>query len=315
MIKSVKTIFKYLSDVINEYVSNNVIKYSASLAYYTTLSIAPLLIIVIHAAGVFFGEDALRGELFHTLDELVGQQAAIQLQSMIQNIYLSDSKSFATTVSIIVLLFGATGIFAEIQDSLNKIWGLKTIETRRWWKLIIDRLVSFSMIVSLGFVLMVSLVVSAFVFKITGKINHWLGTSGEIMLSITDHLMSLISTTLIFAAIFKVLPDAKIKWKDVFIGALITAGLFLIGKMLIGIYLSNSNLADIFGAAGSVIIIMLWVYYSSAILYLGAVFTKVYATNHGGKIKPSGYAVWIVTEEKIAGDVSLHDASNDHLNK
>lgn len=307
MKKQLRVFLKYNKQVFLEYLADNVIKYSASLAYYTTLSIAPLLVIVINITGILFGEEAMRGEVYSGLNELVGSQSAQVIEQTIQNIHLSENTSVATYISIGVLLFGATGIFAEIQDSLNKIWGLKTIHTRHWWKIIIDRLISFSMIISLGFVLMVSLVLSAMVAGLTMKLNTWLGTSGEVMLFITDNLMSVLFTTIVFAAIFKVLPDAYIKWRDVIIGALITSVLFLIGKILIGFYLGNSSLATVFGAAGSVVIIMLWVYYSSAILYLGAVFTKVYATNHGGKIQPTGYAVWIKTVEKPVADVTLNE--------
>lgn len=309
MKNSIRTLWGYLKEVMSEFFDNNVIKYSASLAYYTTLSIAPLLVIVIHVAGLILGDQAMEGVIYDELHGLVGPSAAEQLQLTIQNVHMNVGTSLATTVSFIVLLFGATGIFAEMQDSLNKIWGLKAITTKKaWWKMIIDRLVSFSMIVSLGFVMLVSLALSAIVMKLTDILKGFIGDDGEVILTISDHLLSVVSTTIIFAAIFKVLPDAKIKWRDVIVGALITSLLFLLGKILIGLYLSSSKLASLFDAAGSVILIMLWVYYSSAILYLGAVFTKVYAAKYGGKIQPSKYATWIATEEKPIDHIPLKES-------
>lgn len=307
-------LFRYVKEVVTEYISGDVIKHSASLSYYTTLSIVPLLIIIISVTGWIFGEDAMRGQVYSQMHELIGSEAASQLEKAIQTIHLNEKgSSLATYISIGVLAFGATRVFAEIQDSMNKIWGLKVVQTKKWWKVIVDRLISFSMVISLGFLMMVSLVLSAIVLAITSIVNKWLGNYGEVLIAVTDHLMSVISTTAIFAAIFKVLPDAHIKWRDVFIGALITSILFLIGKILIGYYIGNNDTASMFGAAGSVIILMLWVYYTSAILYLGAVFTKVYATNHGGKIRPSGFAVWIKTVEQPVSDVTLTENTNKQI--
>ena len=288
---------KFNQEVIAEYISDNVIKYSASLAYYTTLSLAPMLIIIIYISGLLFGKEAMKGEVYSQLKDLVGSDAAIEIQSTIQNIHFSKETPVTTIISFIVLLIGATGIFAEIQDSLNKIWGLKLINKSKWWKLILDRLVSFSLIISMGFIMVVSLLLSAVTLGISNKISENLGGIGQTMVMLLDTGLSLLLTTIVFATIFKVLPDARIKWKDVFIGSLITSILFMIGKVLIGIYVAQSNLATMFGAAGSIIIIMLWVYYSSATLYLGAVFTKIYAVNFGGKIFPSEYSTWVKVQE------------------
>lgn len=288
---------RFNRQVFSEYVSDNVLKYSASLAYYTTLSLAPMLIIIIYVSGMLFGKEAMSGQIYTEMKGLVGNDAALQIQNTIQNIHLSKDTPVATTISLIVLLIGATGIFAEIQDSLNKIWGLKLTNKSTWLKMITDRLISFSLIISLGFVLVVSLLLSAVVMAVSQRINHFIGGNGEIMLMVLENGISILVTTIVFATIFKVLPDAKIKWKDVIIGAFITSLLFMIGKIVIGYYLGKSNLATVFGAAGSVIIIMIWVYYSSATLYLGAVFTKVYATNFGGRIFPNEYSMWIRIEE------------------
>lgn len=298
MKKRVISFFKFNKQVISEFIADNVLKYSASLAYYTILSLAPLLIIILSITGKLFGEEAIRGELYGQIKDLVGADAALQVQTAVSNIHLSSDNFFATAIGIIVLVIGATGIFGEIQDSLNKIWGLRLKQIKKvWWKLLIDRLISFSLIISLGFVLVVSLLLNAFVAALSAEISSWFSSSGENLLLVLDNVLSLVITTILFGTIFKVLPDAKIKWRDVFVGSMITGGLFMLGKYGIGFYLGQSNLTSIYGAAGSVIILMVWVYYSAAILYLGAVFTKVYATNFGGKIYPSDYSVWIKIEE------------------
>lgn len=308
MKRKLKFFFKFIKQVFTEFIASNVLKYSASLAYYTILSLAPLLIIILFISGSLFGQEAIRGELYGEIKGMVGASAAIEIQNAIQNIHLSTDSFFATSIGVVVLLIGATGIFGEMQDSLNKIWGLKTKTRKVWWKLFLDRAISFSLILSLGFVLIVSLLLNALVAALSTHITDLLGGTGDTLLFIMDNIISLLITTLLFGTIFKVLPDAKIKWKDVFIGAFITSLLFALGKYGIGFYLGKSKLASIYGAAGSVMIGMIWVYYSSAILYLGAVFTKVYATNFGGKIFPNDYSVWIKVEEIPVTDVALSDA-------
>lgn len=305
MRKRIISFFHFNKQVIVEYFADNVIKYSASLAYYTTLSLAPMLVILITVGGVLFGREAMRGEVYNQMNGLIGKDAATQIQVTMQQIHLSKDTPLATIISVIILIIGATGIFGEMQDSLNKIWGLKTTSRKAWWKLILNRLLSFSIIICMGFVLMVSLILNALVAAISGKLNTIIHGVGDTLIPIVDYVLSIGITLILFATIFKVLPDAKIKWKDVFVGALITAVLFMLGKLGIGYYLSKSNLATVFGAAGSVIIIMIWVYYSSAILYLGAVFTKVYATDFGGKIFPNDYATWIRIEQVPVADVTL----------
>ncbi|MCY7293464.1 MAG: YihY/virulence factor BrkB family protein [Ferruginibacter sp.] len=315
MKKKVVGFFKFLRQVFVEFIGDNILKYSASLAYYTVLSIAPLLVILLTVTSFLFGKEAINGELYGEINKLVGSDAALQIQSSIQNIHLNTDNVFATTIGIIVLTIGATGIFGEIQDSLNRIWGLRLKTQKVWWKILLDRLISFSLILSLGFVLIVSLVLNAIAAAVSEKIITLLPGMGSIFLLLIDTIVSLSITTLLFGSIFKVLPDAKIKWKDVTIGAFITACLFLLGKYGIGYYLGQSKLGSIYGAAGSVMIMMIWVYYSSAILYLGAVFTKVYATNFGGKIYPSEYSVWVKVEEVPVPKVHLKDDDNKSADK
>lgn len=289
--------FSYLKQVFSEFVEDDVLKYSASLAYYTIFSIAPVIIVIISVCGVLFGKEAIQNQLYGQINELVGSSAATQIQATIKNIHLTGSNIFATTVGIIVLLIGATGIFGEVQDSLNKIWGLRLKKRKIWWKLILNRLLSFSLIICLGFVMMVSLLLNALVSAFGNFLARYFTEFSVIFIQITDNVLTFVITTFLFSLMFKVLPDAKIKWKDVFIGGFITAVFFTLGKLAIGYYLGSSNIATIYGAAGSVMIVMVWVYYSSIILYLGAEFTKVYAKLYGGKIFPNDYAIWIKTEE------------------
>ena len=307
MKKKVITLLQFLKQVTMEFIDDNVLKYSASLSYYTIFSLAPMLIIIISVSGFLFGREAMEGSIYNELKGFLGSTAALQLQETIKNIHLSKDTSFATITSIIILLIGATGIFGEIQDSMNRIWGLKVMTKKVWWKLILTRLLSFSMILCLGFVMIVSLLLNALVAIIGSSLNKFISGAGDSFIPIIDSFLSYGITTIIFATIFKVLPDAKIKWKDVFVGALITSLLFAVGRFGIGYYLSKTSLATIYGAAGSVMIILLWTYYTSAILYLGAEFTKVYAKDFGGKILPNAYSEWIKMEQVHVESIVLKE--------
>jgi membrane protein len=300
-------IFTFTKKVVLEFLDDNVMKYGASLSYYTVFSLAPMLIIIISICGQFFGRDAVQGQVYGEIKDMVGSEAALQIQETIKNIHLTKDTPVATTISIIVLLIGGTAMFGEIQDSLNRIWGLKVKAKKTWWKLILSRLLSFSIIISLGFVLMVSLVLNAVIAIIGDRLNHLIAGVDQVFIPVIDNLVTFGITTLLFAVIFKVLPDAKIKWKDVTVGAFITAILFTLGKIGIGYYLGRSNMATIYGAAGSVIIIMVWAYYTSVILYLGAEVTKVYATQYGSKIQPSDFSEWIITEQIPVANATLKE--------
>jgi membrane protein len=307
MKKKINSAYHYIKQVFTEFIEDDILKYSASLAYYTIFSIAPVLIVIISICGAIFGKQAIQNQLYGQINELVGTKAAIQIQDTIANIHLTGNNIFATIVGIIILLVGATGIFGEVQDSLNKIWGLRIKTRKTWWKLIINRLLSFSIIICIGFVMMVSLVLNALISAFGNFLSRYFSEFSVIFLQITDSVLTFIITTFLFSLMFKILPDAKIKWKDVFIGGLITSVFFTVGKLAIGYYLGSSSISTVYGAAGSVMIIMVWVYYSSIILYLGAEFTKVYAKLHGGKIVPNEYAVWIKTEEtQVANPVLKH---------
>jgi len=307
MKKKIKGVYHYIKQVFTEFIEDDVLKYSASLSYYTVFSIAPLLIIIISVCGALFGKEAIQKQLYGQINEFIGSKAANEIQDIITNIHLTGNNIFATIIGIIVLLVGATGIFGEVQDSLNKIWGLRVKTKKTWWKLVINRLLSFSIIICIGFVMMVSLVLNALIAAFGNFLARYFSEFSVIFLQITDNVLSFIITTFLFSLMFKILPDAKIKWKDVLIGGIITSVFFTLGKLAIGYYLGSRNIATIYGAAGSVMIVMVWVYYSSIILYLGAEFTKVYAKLYGGKIFPNEYAIWIKTEEtQVANPVLKH---------
>ncbi|MEO9021629.1 MAG: YihY/virulence factor BrkB family protein [Ginsengibacter sp.] len=297
--------FFYIKKVFQEFSSDNILKYSASLAYYTVFSIAPLLVIVSALLGFFFGKEAMQGQIYYQLSHLVGSLAAIQIQDTIKNIHLNTNSYLASVISIIILFIAATSIFGEIQDSLNKIWGLRVKAKKVWWKLLITRLLSFSLILSIGVIMIISVLLNALVNAFGELISRYLKDISTYIIEFTETALTFFITAFLFSLLFKILPDAKIKWKDVLLGGLVTAIFFTIGKMGIGYYLAKSNLTTLYGAAGSIIIFMVWVYYSSIILYLGAEFTKVNAKLYGGNIVPNEYAEWIKTEEKTVSSPQL----------
>jgi membrane protein len=278
------------------FLEDEAIKLSAALSYYTIFALPPLLIIIITICGFFFGEDAVTGQLYGQINELVGNDAAKQIQEAIKNVQLSDSNVFVTIFGIIMLLIGASGVFAEIQSSINYIWGLRAKPKKGFKKFIQNRLMSFSMIVTVGFLMLVSLMLNATLDILNNRLKIYFPESTVYLFYILNIAIVLMTITLLFAIIFRTLPDGNIKWKDAFIGAGCTATLFMIGKFAIGFYLGNSTIGSVYGAAGSVIIILVWVYYSAIILYFGAEFTKVYAKTYGGNITPNEYSVEIKKE-------------------
>ncbi|HXR84395.1 MAG TPA: YihY/virulence factor BrkB family protein [Hanamia sp.] len=306
--RNILVVFK---DVFKEFSADNIVKYSASLAYYTVFSIAPLLVVITTIFGFLFGKQAMQGQVYIQLNKLVGSSAALQIQEVIKNIHLSKNSFFATVLSAIILLIGATSIFGEIQDSINKIWGLRIKAHKVWWKLIFTRLISFSLIISIGIIMAVSLLLNAVVSAFGKFIGKFVAGYSLYFIEISDGVLSFFVVTFLFALIFKILPDARIRWKDVLFGGFMTAIFFTLGKLAISFYLKKSNITSLYGAAGSIIILMVWVYYSSIILYLGAEFTKVFAKLYGKNILPNDYAEWIKIEKKT---VLSPELKNEDLN-
>jgi len=291
---SLKDIWTIIKQSFTDFIDNKVLKLSAALAFYTIFSLPAMLIIVISVSDIFYGRSAIEGTLYHQIADFVGSEAAIQIQEAIRGAALSKSSYFATIVGIVTLLFGATSVFTEIQDSINRIWKLKSKpKGTGFLKMIINRLLSFSLVISLGFLLLVSLLINGLMDIIITRITVMLPELTVVMVYIVNLLITFGITALLFALIFKVLPDARIQWKHVRAGAITTAVLFMLGKFMIGYYLGHSKLSSTYGTAGSVIVMLLWVYYSAMILYFGAVFTHVFAVHTGSKIYPNRYAVWV----------------------
>jgi membrane protein len=294
-VMSAKKIWGIVKQSFADFFNNRVLKLSAALAYYTIFSLPGLLIIIVWVSDIFYRQDAIEGTLYKQISGFVGKDAALQIQEMIRAATLSTEMGFATIVGLVTLLIGATSIFGEIQDSINLIWRLKAkpMKGRGWLKLIINRLLSFSIIVTLGFLLLVSLIVNGVMDLLIERLTHAFPRTEVILAYVGNMLLTFLITSFLFGLIFKVLPDARIRWRHVRAGAFTTALLFMIGKFLIGLYLGQSKMSSAYGAAGSIIVILLWVYYSAIILYFGATFTRVYAIATGSHIYPNNYAVWI----------------------
>lgn len=289
---SLKLVWEALKDAFKGFGNDKVPKLSASLAYYTVFSIGPLLICIIFLSSMFFGQEAVEGSIYGQIRGFVGSEAAAQLQEMIKNATLTETGSISAIIGIVALLIGATTMFAELQDSINMIWGLKPKPTTGIMKTILNRLLSFGVIGSLVFLLLVSLAASALISGLGDRLKDVFPEVTVILFEIINWLLTVIVTTILFSVIFKVLPDAKIRWRDILPGALATTLLFLLGKFLISFYISKSEVGSTYGAAGSFVILLLWVYYSSIILYFGAEFTKAYAFDKGARIRPNHYVEW-----------------------
>jgi membrane protein len=298
-------IWDVLMDSFNGFLDDKVLKLSGALAYFTVFSLGPMLIVAIFFADIFYGRDAIEGNIYLQTKSLIGPAAAIQIQEVIKNASLSGKTNFTAIIGFITLLVGATSVFSEIQDSVNMIWNLKAKPKKGWLKILFNRVLSFSVVVGLGFLLLVSLIITALVEAMSNHLYHIFPHITVAIVYVVNLLLTLIITTLLFSVIFKVLPDAKIKWKDVLVGSITTAILFMLGKFGITFYIGSSNIGSTYGTAGSLIVILIWIYYSAIILYFGAEFTKAYAAHYGSRIEPNQYAVWIKQIEVEEGKGSL----------
>jgi len=284
---------------IKDFVADKALRLSAALAYYAIFSLAPLLIIVIAVAGVLFKREAVMGEVQNQLQGFVGKESAQFIESMVAA-QSPNSGLLATIVGIAILLFGATGVFGQLQDALNTIWEVKPAPGRGIKGFLKDRFLSLTMVLGLGFLLLISMVITTFLEVFTKSIGSWL-TMPSFVVGFFSLVVSFIVVTLLFAMIFKILPDVTIKWRDVWIGAVATALLFTVGKFVLSLYLGRESTASAYGTAGSLVVILLWIYYSSVILFLGAEFTQVYANERGSHLVPRKSAV-PVTEDARANE-------------
>ena len=282
-----KSIWKFLNDIVTQWLEDDPFQLAAALSYYTLFSMAPLLIIAIAVAGLVFGREAATDQVVHTIQGFVGLDGAKAVQDMIQNASNRPKTGIISTViGLVVLLFGAGGVVGQLQTSLNKIWGVTAKTGGGVWGMIRERFVSFAMVLGVGFLLLVSLVITAFLSGLTQLMGSLVGGAAVIAHGV-DIAVSFGFVTVLFAMIYKFLPDVDIHWRDVLIGAALTSFLFTVGKFAIGLYLGTSGVTSAFGAAGALITVLLWVYYSSLIFFLGAEFTQVYASRLGSGVVPA----------------------------
>jgi len=290
---------------------------SAVIAYYAIFSIPALLVIIITLTGFAFGREAVQGEISRQIGQAIGESTAKQVEEMIAKAGEQKNSVWATIISIVTLILGSTGVFAQLQVSLNQIWEVKVVAKKKWLKSIKDRLFSFGLILSIGFLMLLSLLLSAGLSAFSEWIKARLPDIMLLVFRFLNFILSFGITSVLFALMFRILPDARIRWKDVIIGSIVTALLFVLGKFALGVYFGKANPGSTYGAAGSVVLLMLWVSYSCMILFFGAEFTKQFAVHFGRKIEPTKDAELIalpedkelVAEKQIAVDKEARKAS------
>jgi membrane protein len=282
----VTAVWSFVKEIASEWSKDSVPSLGAALAFYTALSIAPLLVLALSVAALFFGDEAARSQIDEQLSALVGDQGGKAIQEMIANANQPTSGGIATVLSIATLLFGAAGVFGELQTSLNTIWGVEPKAGRGVWGFLRDRFLSLAMVLGIVFLLLVSLLLNAILAAVSNAL-YSVPESAEVVGHLVDFTVSVIVITLLFAMMFKLLPDVKMAWRDVWLGAFVTSLLFNLGKIAIGLYLGHSTMASSYGVAGSFVVLLVWVYYSAQILFLGAEFNEVYANHYGSRIVPA----------------------------
>lgn len=299
---NVKSTFNVLKSTATEFGEDKVLRLSAALAYYAIFSIGPLLAIVVGVAGLALGKEGVREHVHQALQGMLGEGSAKTIDSMMAA--RSQGTSLITTIiGVVALLFGAAGVFGQLQDSLNTIWEVKAKPKAGIGALIRNRFLSFSMVLGVGFLLLISLALSTAVAAFTGQLNQWI-PMGNLIGHLVDFIVSFGVVTLLFAMIFKFLPDVKIPWSKVWVGAMGTAVLFSLGKLLLGLYLGRASTSSAYGAAGSVIVILMWIYYASVILLFGAELTQVYTRQAGVQIVPTKYAMLVTEEDRQEQGIS-----------
>jgi membrane protein len=301
-----RELWKLFKKSFEEWYEDDPFQKAAALAYYTLFSLAPLLIILIGIVGLFSGTTEAQEYIVGGLAGLLGEESAGAIREMVRNANREQSGGFATLMGIVLLLFGAGGVLGQFQYSLNQIWGVKTKSDSGWWPVIRARVFSYAMLLVIGFLLLVSLVVTTVLSAMTRYLTEVLPAAAALW-PVLDILVSFVFVTALFAMIYKVLPDVHIAWKDVWIGAAITALLFALGKFLIGLYLGKSGVSSTYGAAGSLVTILLWVYYSALVFFFGAEVTKVYATEYGSGLQPTEIAE--TTDDKQSTNPTAYSRS------
>jgi membrane protein len=301
-----KNVWKFIKEVFDKFIDDKAPKLGAALSFYTLFSFAPLLIIAISIAGALFGRDAARGELVGQIKDFLGVEGAVLVQTALKNAQYKEQGVIAVIISLGTLIIGSTIVFVDLQESLDMVWKIKPKPGRSFIKgLLKDRLRSFIIVIGTGLLLFISLLSSTVISAINDYISEQFFALPVIYLQVSNLVVSLFVVFLLFMMIFKFLPDVHIEWKHVWVGALVTAVLFVLGKYLIGLYLTTSTLSSTYGAAGSLVVVLLWIYYSTQIFFLGAEFTQVYVDKYGTGIKPTSKFM------------RYHDgnAANEHVDK
>ena len=288
---------KLIGDTVRGFVQDNVMLYAASIAFYAIFSLPAVLILMVFVGSVFFGQQAMEGQLYDQIAIHVGDTIALQIENILKNVEISEAGAVGKTIGILTLLFSATTVFVNIQLALNEIWGVRAKPKKGWLKLIIDRLFSFVVVGSLGLILLASLLVDTVLTISQRFLVRFFSDYTVYLLQTASFILLVALLTIIFTTVFKVLPDARVRWRDVWVGALVTTILFVGGKELIGLYLGSSTLSSTYGAAGSLVLLLIWIYYSAVIFLVGAEFTKVYSQRVGKAIWPRKNAVKVIKKE------------------
>lgn len=302
-----KDLWSLLKDTAKEWSEDKAPRLAAALSYYTIFSLAPLLVIVIAIAGLAFGQAAAQNRINAQIEGLIGQPGASAIQAMIASASNPRAGIIATVIGVVTLLLGAAGLFGQLQDSLNTIWEIQPKPEKGLGGLIKKRFLSFTMVLGIGFLLLVSLVITAALSALDNFTTN-LFPGFELVFQIVNFLISFAVITLLFAMIYKILPDAKLGWRDVWLGAAVTALLFSAGKLLIGLYMGHASVTSSFGAAGSLVVVLLWIYYSAQILFFGAEFTQVYANRYGAHVLPEEGAIPLTEEARARQGIPHREA-------
>ena len=297
--------FRILKQTWADFIEDNCPRIAAAISYSTAFSLAPMLVLILSVGQLVFEPEDIRGKVESEIAKVVGDEGAEQIKTMIDSKQNDEEKHgiWATVIGVTVMLVGATGLFAQLQAAMNDVWEVRPDPSKSGIKYFLTkRLLSLGMVLSLAFLVLVSLVASTAIHAFDGAVDQWLpGWAGSTLLFALNVLISFLVLACLFAAIFRVLPDAEIRWSDVAVGASVTALLFLLGKFGLSLYLGSQNMATTYGAAGSLVLILVWVYYSTMILLLGAEFTQAWAKNRGSGILPSDGAVRVIKKTELQG--------------
>lgn len=305
-----KNTWKTLKDFAKYFSEDRIMAHSSSIAFYTLFSLPAMLMVIIFISGIFVSGETGE-ELFKNLKEFMGGKSANQLQASIQAVELNDNSLFNKILGVSILIFSSTSLFGALQEAFNEIWKVESRASQGFFKLVLSRLISLGMVILLGFLLAASLIIDTLIVALGEIIEHRLDFSSQTTILLINEIMSFALLTLIFASIFKILPDAKIKWRNCWVGAIFTSVMFLIGKFAIAYYLGKSSISTTYGAAGSLVIVLLWVYYLTIIALIGAVFTKMFALKMGDEVEPKKFAVNVTTHLIETKESQLETNSED----